>query len=128
MLIFSERLKCLRKKNNITQKEAASMLEISERVLQSYEYGKIIPTATVIVKIAELFDVSLDYLCGRTDNPDLNNASPIKKSSVYVPNEDKALVTSCLALDKEDKQVVLATAKAMLSREKYSQLTRNPAG
>jgi len=64
---FAERLKELRKLNQITQKQIALETAITERVYQSYEYGKVIPTATTLITLADYFDVSLDYLVGRSD-------------------------------------------------------------
>lgn len=66
---LSEALRRFRKSVKITQKQAAEVAGVAERVYQSYEYGKVIPTATVLIAIADYFDVSLDYLCGRSDDP-----------------------------------------------------------
>ena len=66
---LSEALSRFRKSVKITQKQAAEIAGVAERVYQSYEYGKVIPAATVLIAIADYFDVSLDYLCGRSDDP-----------------------------------------------------------
>ena len=66
---LSEALRRFRKSVKITQKQAAEIAGVDERVYQSYEYGKVIPAATVLIAIADYFDVSLDYLCGRSDGP-----------------------------------------------------------
>lgn len=66
---LSEALRRFRNSVKITQKQAAEIAGVAERVYQSYEYGKVIPTATVLIAIADYFDVSLDYLCGRSDDP-----------------------------------------------------------
>ena len=66
---LSEALRRFRKSVKITQKQAAEIAGVDERVYQSYEYGKVIPTETVLIAIADYFDVSLDYLCGRSDDP-----------------------------------------------------------
>lgn len=60
-------LKRFRKENKITQKQAATAANISERNYQDYEYGKVVPTATVLIALADYFNVSLDYLVGRSD-------------------------------------------------------------
>ena len=36
---------------------------------QFYEYGRSEPTAHILIALADFFDVSLDYLCGRSDDP-----------------------------------------------------------
>lgn len=66
---LSEALRRFRKSVKITQKQAAEVAGVAERVYQSYEYGKVILAATVLIAIADYFDVSLDYLCGRSDDP-----------------------------------------------------------
>lgn len=62
-------LKRFRKQMKITQKQAAAAANVSERNYQDYEYGKVTPSATVLIALADYFDVSLDYLVGRSDDP-----------------------------------------------------------
>lgn len=69
---LSDAFKRFRKKLGITQKQAALAAGVAERLYQSYEYGKVVPSATVLIALADYFDVSLDYLCGRSDNPEVN--------------------------------------------------------
>ncbi len=69
---LAEALKIFRKQFKVTQKIAAEVSGVSERVYQSYEYGKVVPTVTVLTALADAYNVSLDYLTGRTDNPEIN--------------------------------------------------------
>ncbi len=69
-MTFPERLKEIRKAQKVTQKQLANELSISERNYQDYEYGKVVPSATILIALADYFDVSLDYLVGRSDNPE----------------------------------------------------------
>ena len=69
MLDLASAFKRFRKEFKITQKQAAAVANVSERNYQDYEYGKVIPTATVLIALADYFDVSLDYLVGRSDDP-----------------------------------------------------------
>lgn len=72
MELFALRLKELRKSKKVKQTEMADLLGITSRHYQDIEYGKInIPTLTLIA-LADYFDVSIDYLVGRTDNPEVN--------------------------------------------------------
>ncbi len=69
MLKFSNRLKQLRKEKKLKQSDMAELLELTTRHYQQIEYGKVnIPTLTLIF-LADYFDVSIDYLVGRTDDP-----------------------------------------------------------
>jgi len=72
MSIFCEHLKEFRKINNITQIEMAKKIGVSSTQFQNYEYGKHEPTLGILVKIADTFNCSIDYLTGRTDNPEIN--------------------------------------------------------
>jgi len=69
MSIFSERLIQLRKSKGLSQIAFAKEVGVSPRVYQSYEYGQSEPGMSKLVKIADVLDVSLDYLTGRTDTP-----------------------------------------------------------
>lgn len=66
---LSEALKRSRKLRKATQKQAAQAGGVSEAMYQFYEYGKNEPTASVLIALADYFDVSLDYLVGRSDDP-----------------------------------------------------------
>lgn len=62
---FPENLKNYRLMVGMTQKKMAQMLEISERGYRNYENGRNQPSIDDLVKIADLFNVSLDSLVGR---------------------------------------------------------------
>jgi len=66
---FSLRLKLLRKERNLTQAKTATLINVNERTFQSYEAGEFEPALPTIIRIADLFDVSIDYLVGRTNDP-----------------------------------------------------------
>ena len=67
---LKDALKRARKGAKATQAQAAQAAGVSVSMYQFYEYGKNEPTASVLIALADYFDVSLDYLCGRSDNPD----------------------------------------------------------
>lgn len=69
MANFNERLKEIRINNNITQKQLSIDLQLSERGIQSYELGERKPGLDALIALADYFNVSLDYLTGRSDNP-----------------------------------------------------------
>lgn len=61
--------KKIRIEKNLTQKQVADGIGIAEQAYQRYEYGRTVPSAFVLIALADYFDVSLDYLVGRSDNP-----------------------------------------------------------
>lgn len=69
MANFAERLKQCRKKNSATQKQTAIAIGTTEQNYQRYERGAQQPTLPVLCALADFFDVSLDYLVGRSDDP-----------------------------------------------------------
>lgn len=70
MYDIASQFKRIRIEHNLTQKQVAEGIGITEQSYQRYEYGKVIPSTTVILALADYFDVSLDYLCGRSDVPE----------------------------------------------------------
>lgn len=66
---FSEQLRTIRKSRGITQKQLAQAVGASERGIQSYEIGERKPAFDQLLALADFFDVSLDYLVGRSDDP-----------------------------------------------------------
>lgn len=68
---LSETLKALRVSSGAPQSQIAKAAGVSTTQYQNYEYGKSEPTATVLVALADFFDVSLDYMVGRSDYPDV---------------------------------------------------------
>lgn len=67
MRVFQQRLLELRKQNDYTQQKMAEMLGIKQPSYTRYENGSAEPTQEMLVKIADLFDVSVDYLLGREE-------------------------------------------------------------
>jgi hypothetical protein len=66
-MTFGERLRQLRTEKGLTQKQLAVETGTSERGIQNYEMGIRNPAFDVLIALADYFDVSLDYLCGRSD-------------------------------------------------------------
>ncbi len=67
-MLFGDRLKGLREEKGITQKELGKVISISDRVIGYYESNDRFPRDEKILKIlADYFNVSIDYLVGRTN-------------------------------------------------------------
>ena len=64
---YAERIRALREDNDKTQTEIAKLLKVGQRTYCDYELGKTrIPVDSLIV-LAELYGVSMDYICGISD-------------------------------------------------------------
>lgn len=67
MLKLAKRLFELRKEHAFTQENAAKKLEISLKSYCRYETGEREPVASVLVRMADFYGVTLDYLVGRSE-------------------------------------------------------------
>ena len=67
---FSERLKLYRKQFNLTQKTVAETIGISLRGYQQYEQGKFEPNIEKLIKLADLYHISIDELVGHNLSQD----------------------------------------------------------
>ncbi|EGK59520.1 XRE family transcriptional regulator [Centipeda periodontii DSM 2778] len=63
------RMKLLREQHNLSQTDLAKILNISRQSYNFYENEKRDPDTTMLIRIADFFNVSLDYLLGQTNDP-----------------------------------------------------------
>src|SRR5699024_11438460 len=73
MTVLGKRLKQARKNKGITQIDAANILGISNGTLSGYERNYRDPDTETLNKMANLYEVSNDWLLGKSDNPERNN-------------------------------------------------------
>jgi len=69
MKVVFKNLKSLREDNDIRQKEIAEYLNVSQNTYSQYETGVIALTAEVLIKLSDYYNVSIDYLLDRTNDP-----------------------------------------------------------
>ena len=62
-----ERIRELREDSDLSQKQLADYLQIHQTTYSSYELGKLSVTAEVLIKLADFYGVSADYILGLTD-------------------------------------------------------------
>ena len=72
MADFSERMRDLRFDRGMTQEEVGKIIGVKRYSVYSYEKGLNYPEVRGLIILADYFKVSLDYLVGRTDNPEIN--------------------------------------------------------
>lgn len=127
---LSEKIKQLRKEKDITQKELAETLSISPSTIAMYETGQRKPDSDMLETIADFFNVSVDYLLGRSNikNPEEKQESPKKNkdessfikedSSSYDIDELEAkfekLYPKIRQLSREEKDKLLKIIDAYL--------------
>lgn len=68
-------LQLLRKENNINQEKLSKYLKVSRNTISQYETGVREPNFETLIKLADYFNVSIDYLLGRTTQRNIENVN-----------------------------------------------------
>lgn len=113
MNIIGGRLKHLRKQKGVLQDKVASYLDISRTTYSGYERGEIIPPYSKMMKMAEYFDVTIDYIMGVTNDAKSEN------SFKNVPDiiEQLTIISNELA---DDTAAVKCNGNILTKKEKES--------
>lgn len=104
---FSERIKGLRNKRNISQAVIAEYLGITKQAYSLYEIGKREPDYETLLKIGEYFSVSVDYLLGNSDIFETEE----------LPEELVILNRSAKKMSPENRQKLLDMARLMFKED-----------
>ncbi|AFK85862.1 MULTISPECIES: helix-turn-helix domain-containing protein [Thermoanaerobacterium] len=75
--MLKDKLKTLRNEKKLTQRELAKLLNLSPSTIAMYEIGQRFPDPETLQKIADFFDVSVDYLLGRTDKRNIDTSNDV---------------------------------------------------
>lgn len=97
---MKNRIAVLRTSRHYTQDEMSSKLGISRAALSHYEKGRREPDYETLIKIADLFKVSLDYIMCRTDDPTLNLDAEVREFADSLElSDDQILDNFALTID-----------------------------
>lgn len=124
-----EKIRYLRTKNNITSKQLSKILDISESSISLYENGKRTPNIELIIRIADFFKVSTDFLLGVTDNPQkisqndseadfseiLENIIAFLSSQNYIVFDGKDVEGKMILVLKKNLNCVLENMRLLIS-------------
>ncbi|WMJ77835.1 helix-turn-helix transcriptional regulator [Sedimentibacter sp. MB35-C1] len=108
--IFAERLQLLRKKANVSQKILSDHIGVSYHTISKIENKQRAASIEVITAIAEYFDVSLDYLTGRTDLPDITD----KNKGLDITPEESELLEEFRLLNKYEQNIIVGKISEIL--------------
>ncbi|MDR1705865.1 MAG: helix-turn-helix domain-containing protein [Clostridiales bacterium] len=91
------RIKDLREEKNMTQLRLSVELEVSQETVSAYEIGKHYPSAKSLMRMAELFDASMDYIMG---------LSPVRRiiSESALPDDEARLLSLYRKLDRTGRE------------------------
>ncbi len=67
-----QRIRNLREDKDLTQREMGLILSCSQRIYSNYERGDVDIPTDILIKLADFYDVSVDYLLNRTDKKETN--------------------------------------------------------
>lgn len=121
---FGDRLKELRLSKKLTQKELGDIFNISDRVIGYYESNNRFPKdQDTLVNIAEYFNVSVDYLLGKSSNPKLTVEEEIDVAKKFEELKDNLENTDELMfhgeiLDEETRELLLASLQQTILTSK----------
>lgn len=108
--MFSIRLKELRQRHNLSQKEFASILKVSTGTVGNWEVGLREPNFEMLIKIADIFHVSCDYILDRvTDEKDGAGSAAVSESEEELLKEFR---TAGKKFGKKGQQAILSMMKA----------------
>ncbi len=111
---LANRLRELRKSNKLSQSDMAERLNISTSAYGYYEQGKSDLSSETINKIADMFNVTTDYLLGRSSNPQ-HSENPKSKAAELeeeFPEGISVLYRANEKLTPEQKEMMLRMIKA----------------
>ncbi len=91
MCMWNERLRELREEHDLTQSQLAHKLGLNYKTIYRYENGICEPNLSILVKLAKMYDVSIDYLCNLSDIKKRDNDALIEMLSKNI-NETNNLL------------------------------------
>lgn len=97
-------LKLLRKNAGKTQEEMAQFLNTTHRTYGRYEQGQFEPSIETLIKLADYYQVSLDYLVGRQ----------FKNDAGYLTDKEKEVLKYFRAMSEENQKIILGECKGVL--------------
>ena len=100
------RLKELREEKRLTQKELAKALGLKRTRIAAYETGVNNPEYAVLLRLADYFHVTLDYLTGRSDTPE-----------VTLTEEENQILLLLRRLSRGERAALLRLLEATLERQ-----------
>lgn len=118
-MFIGNRLKELRNKKSITQVELGKAIGLSKQTISTYELGTREPDNETLLKLANFFNVSLDYLLGRTDNPEgLTDEEKQRHIELDEVLSHKKILFYGEPLSLEEKQAIVDVLKIIKQRNK----------
>ncbi len=110
---LNERLKACREKKGYTQTFISEKLDVNKATLSSYESGRRKPDYETLTKLADIYEVSIDYLLGRAMHQKLT-----VKETEEISKETNEWMTLINQLSEDNKELFKSTIQSFISKNK----------
>ena len=107
--MFSDTIRILRQEKNLTTDDVAKAIGVSGSAYRNYERGERSPSFETLVKLADFYSVTTDYLLGREPAP-----NPFADLGLD-PNDEKAVIDCYMSLDPQTRAILLDTLRKLAS-------------
>lgn len=105
-------LKILRQERGISQQRLADAIGVSQQSINQYENHSVEPDISVLTRLADHFNTSIDFIVGRTDI-----RRPIEHTEAFHLNRDESdVITQYHALKGSEKQCIALMIKTLLDK------------
>ncbi len=98
--MIGQRIRDLRKQKRMSQTELAKLAGVSQTTVTAWETGKAEPSSSAVSKLADIFNVTTDYLLGRPDKQET------KKDDVELSDDDVIMTWRGQPLSDEDRELI----------------------
>lgn len=98
--MIGQRIRDLRKQKRMSQTELAKSAGVSQTTVTAWETGKAEPSSSAVAKLADIFNVTTDYLLGRP------NKQETKKDDVELSDDDVIMTWRGKPLSDEDRELI----------------------
>ena len=106
--MISQRIKELRLENHLTQKELSDCIGLTPKMISFYELGQRVPPSDILLKLADKFQVSTDYLLGNdeptTEKPDAPSKRDMNDLAKFLNKTEVMFDGDTYNLSEEDQQ------------------------
>ena len=106
---FGTKLKKLRQDSNMTQEELGKKINTSRSNIANYENDKNMPSVDILEKLAKIFNVSIDYLLGKSDIKNPNK--------IDINDMDIAFSSGIKGLNKQNQEVLKNIMEGLLAKQ-----------
>lgn len=98
--MIGQRIRDLRKQKRMSQTELAKSAGVSQTTVTAWETGKAEPSSSAVARLADIFNVTTDYLLGRP------NKQETKKNDVELSDDDVIMTWRGKPLSDEDRELI----------------------